>query len=364
MILKQGLAGPRGIAPEWVNIQKWDTSNPLVNDHVPRSLLWEFPCGGNAPFLSMCQTHLLENDSKRLCMSLHIRLITTWMCSIFFSRTLAWFVPLKLCFVQVLTAIVSGSNASDIHQFRSWLLLLSRIQGYLRFVYVCKVGLSRNRLICKLKWIAQNGLYQTLLVFPSLTFCLDLPASVPRCMTGAFHIAVWSSRLSGILHQRFPRKNWSKAIHFSTLAHLGSTTRQRFMNSGQVDHGQQTKTAQNYGRSEGVDILHTGIYIICASMSILLSKQVPSFATQSTIPLSESRKVQRRHMLFSVYLWVQALKRDTLNEYSMWSWHRHPHQPCFASLHKFLLLSFCIAQALARLPWTRMDRACLKIGEP
>ena len=185
----------------------------------------------------------------------------------FFSRTLAWFVPLKLCFVQVLTAIVSGSNASDIHQFRSWLFLWSRIQEYLRFVYVCKVGLSRNRLICKLKWIAQNGLYQTPLVFPSLTFsgspckCAQMHDwSIPHCrmkLTSFRHPApkISSKKLVKSDTLRYLGSSWL------ILAHLGSTTRQRFMNSGQVDHGQQTKTAQNYGRSEGVHILHTGIYV-------------------------------------------------------------------------------------------------------
>lgn len=35
---------------------------------------------------------------------------------------------------------------------------------------------------------------------------------------------------------------------------------------------------------------------------------------------------------------AQVLKRDALNEHSMWSWHRHPHQPGFSSMHEFLLL--------------------------
>ena len=114
------------------HFQKWDMLNPWVHDQVWDHHRENFNFG-SAVCLYICQTHLywrtMENVSASYQAHHYLDVLH------FFSRTLAWFVPLKLGFMQVLTAIVSGSNASDIHQFRSWFLLWSRIRGYPRYVW-------------------------------------------------------------------------------------------------------------------------------------------------------------------------------------------------------------------------------------
>ena len=148
------------------------------------------------------------------------------------------------------------------------------------------------------KWLVPNA--------PGLPFPNFLSGSPCKCaQMHDWSIPHCRMKLTSFRHPA-PKISSKKLVKSDTLRYLGSS----WLHYSSTFHEQRASgswpTNKNCTKLWTVRrcsyFAYRYIYIICASMSILLSKQVPSFATQSTIPLSESRKVQRRHMLFSVYL--------------------------------------------------------------